>query len=313
MKVSVVSGGGGHARLALGICQVLEKLKIEFNIFHTGSDLEKEWFNKYENYSMLRPTKPMEKISIAKILSAYIKGLKKSKNLGDFVISSGASLSFVISTIGKFKGKRIINFEVPDRIVNHSSTFKKLSKISYFDIISWKEQKIKKKSFVLDGIILPKPLTRPKKGKYILISTGTTKASRIVKQIVKKIKSTGEDYILVYHGKDITGKKVINRFVSQRKMEELISKAKVVISHPGYTAFESAVNYNKPVILTFIKEYKKGASLEDIKILSKKINIEYVKDISINLTKKLNKLPTPIKRNANHILFNHLNKILLNV
>ncbi len=287
--ITIISGGGGHARLALGIAEVLKELKINFNVFHTGSKLENEWFQNYENYPILRPTRPMERIKPKELIVAYKKVLRQSKKIGRIIISSGASLSFVVSTVGKLKGSKIINFEVPDRIRYHSQTFSLLSKISWVDIVSWREQKIKESTEVLNGVILPKPLVKPKKGKYVLISTGTTQiGANTIQRIVDKVISIGEKAKVLYHGKgQIKNAEVIKEYLHQKEVEKLIANAKLVISHPGYTAFESAINYKKPVILIVPEEYKKGPKKEDAMLLSKKLNLS-----CCNISKKaISRLP----------------------
>ncbi len=276
MKFTVVAGGGGHSSLALGIVESLQKLGMDFNVIHPGDPVSSELFSEFENYVFEKPARAMQPLSVSKYIRTFVKAFKNRRILGDVIISSGASLSFVVSVVARILGKRIWNFEVPDRIVVPSQTPSVLKHFSEYNFVSWKEQKEKyRKAVVLNGVILPKPLCRAAKGKYILVSTGTTTGG--IDFLQRIIDACSEHRtIVIFRGKgQLRGAKVVDKYLSRREYERLISRAKLIITHPGYTAFEAALNYGKPVLLTTIPGYKKGPSQQDAKLLARKLGLTF--------------------------------------
>ncbi len=277
VSYTIIASGGGHSALAKGIVDCLEEKNVEFNIIHTPDPVSREFFDGYETLEMERPRIPTKPLSIKRYLKSYTSMLKHRRFLNDIVISAGSSLGFVVGTFSWFLGKEVWNFEVPDRIVHPEQTPRALYPISKKTFVSWEKQKIHfPKAIVLNGVVLPKPVTKPKGGGYILISLGTVAEDKELLQKIVDEASKVDDVKVLYRGPGkIKNAEVISEFLSRKDLVELIAKSRMVITHPGYTAFEAGLNYNKPVLLTINPRYKKGPTVEDAKELARILNFGF--------------------------------------
>ncbi len=281
---TVVASGGGHSALARGIVECLDELGYEFNVVHTPDPVSREFFEGYETLEMERPRDPMKPLSIQRYISSYWRTLKHRRFLNDTIISAGSSLGFVVATFGWLIGKKVWNFEVPDRIVYPEQTPRALYPISEKTFVSWEEQKKHfPKAIVLNGVVLPRPLTKPKRGRYILVSLGTVAEDAELIQSAVDAASQVSDVKVIYRGnKKIKNADVISEFLSRKELAELMARSKLVITHPGYTAFDAGLNYKKPVLLTINPRYKKGPKPEDARELARILNFGF--DIRISPT-----------------------------
>ncbi len=292
---TVVASGGGHSSLAMGIVECLEKAKAEFNIVYANDPVSIEYFQDYPGIMMERPRIPTKPLSIKRYLSSYWKMFKNRNVLNDIIISAGSSLGFVAATLGWALGKKVWNFEVPDRIVHPEQTPRALYPIAEKTFVSWEEQKKHfPKAIVLNGVILPKPLTKPKRGRYILISLGTVAEDADIIQSAVNAASHISDVKVIYRGeKRIKNAEVISEFLSRKELAELVARSKLVITHPGYTAFDAGLNYGKPVLLTINPRYKKGPKPEDARELARILNFGFGLKFNLKiLNETIKKIPS---------------------
>lgn len=279
MRVGILAGGGGHSALAEIICEILKDFTK--TIFIPEKDaISKMKLEKYGKIKELpKFIEALKGINVKNFLKSFFKSLMIQKL--DVIISTGSNFCIFPSFFSKMKGTKLVNLEVPDRIFSPSITPKILDLIANITIVHWEEQvRNFRKSRLMGPLIYPEK-SSTKKEKKIIIFTGTLFFEKILEDI-KQIASNFPGYKFIIKSKKIlpTPKNVIflTKTLSEKEVDNLLAKASLVVSHPGYTMFK-AISYKTPVLLYFPKEYRKHTK-KDIEFLCKKFNLEWFDRLS---------------------------------
>lgn len=270
--IAFISGGGGHLGIAYSISKYLEGEDLVF-VIPENDKYSREKLRGSRYFEIPRLRKPNE--GFFKALMNSPRALISSFKLPKFkiVVSTGPNISIIPSIIKKVGGAKLINVEVPDRIVNPSLTAKILYPLSDLTALSWQEQLINFKKGKVFGPVYEEPEHEVKEeGEFLLFLTGTYGFQVLIEEIAK-CDFKGENVVVQYGRADITKLKGrgFTLFEFDSDIGKWIARSKVVISHLGMSPINASLGYGKPVVIIRNPEWKLAGKEDDAEKLAQKI------------------------------------------
>jgi UDP-N-acetylglucosamine:LPS N-acetylglucosamine transferase len=284
MKVVVTASGGGHTGNAVALAQYLYRDVDILFIIPKGDEWTRMKVEKYGSVVEIpKPRKPNEGIDrlVYGIPRALFDCVDKISSESKIFVSSGSNHSVAPAIIARFKGLKVYNLESTVRFVKPSLTGRWLNPISHVTVLQWEEQKSIHPMGKVYGPFYEMPEYDVRDDGYILVSGGTYGH----KLLFDTVSEMGLDNIVMQTGRidptpylDKHPDWVVFKF--RPDFNKFVAHASIVISHLGKTVIDAALTYGKPVIIVPNPLWKLGATIEDSKILAKKINAVLVSKIS---------------------------------
>lgn len=260
----LTAGGGGHTGYAISIGKELERDNSLVFLVDSRDNLSIQrlrGLGQIEKVTKPRyPTTPVWKFAL-RFLQCSIQSLfVLLKHSPEIIVSTGSNLAIPIAIIGKAFRSKIINVEDSIRIFSPSKTSRCIEFIAEKTLLQWREQKKfhrKKGHYV--GLLLSEVNPSTKNGP-ILISPGTW-GFRELYDVAKKTNLTNVVMTVgaldpKKYAKDTW--QVVNYLIG---LDEVLSSARVVVTHLGYTLWES-INYRVPVVIVPNPAWKRSSVKE---------------------------------------------------
>ncbi|WFO75691.1 polysaccharide biosynthesis protein [Desulfurococcaceae archaeon MEX13E-LK6-19] len=282
-EVYIVASGGGHTGYAKAIAERIielwgEEVQIVFIIPRNDKwsywRLKKIKSSNTRVVQVLKPRGPHDPLykSLGRIVYAFIDAYVK-KTYKNVVVTTGSNHSLVVALAACLKKTRVLNMEVVDRIITASTTPRILYKIGFPTILHWQEQKRSYPKGVVVGPIYEKPVYKPFRGGYILVTTGTMGHELLFKKLLE----TDLENVVIQTGRVNPSyftriKKKWRVFRFDPDIDRWIAGADVVVTHQGLTAVNAALAYGKPVIIAYNPGLPRTSTILDSIFLAKKIN-----------------------------------------
>jgi len=283
-RIIITASGGGHTGYALALAQRLRgRIEIVF-VIPEGDRWTKEKVEKYGRVVQVKkargPRDPLFK-AIPGLVKAFAQSLFKIPGNFQTIVCTGSNHSVPPGYAAKFKGMKVVSIESSVRFTSPSRSIKTLSKISDLLALQWPEQKEFFPQGVVVGPLYELPEYKPKNEGYVLV-TGGTYGHRLLFEAVDKLEV---EKVVLQTGR-IDPRPFRERhpgwtvFDFDPDFGKWLAGASVVVTHFGKTAIDAALTYRKPVVLVPNPEWRLTASLEDAKILARKLNAVLVEEIS---------------------------------
>jgi UDP-N-acetylglucosamine:LPS N-acetylglucosamine transferase len=277
-----MAGGGGHTGFAIAIAQRLQnKATMTFLIPEndTQSQQRLNGFGKTVSIPKPRGATTSTGTFLHNLVGAFCTSMKKVTKQFDVAVSTGSNFCIPPAIAAFFKGIPIINLESEARFVAASKTARILKPFAAVTALQWPEQKKFMKGHVV-GPVFPKPETKPRNGKYILVTGGTLG----YKALFDTLNQTDLKNVVMQTGK-INPEPYKKRhpnwkvFKFSYKFSDLIAGAEVVVTHQGSVPLEAAV-YSKPSVIVPNPELKRTFPRKDSEIFATKVGATILSDVS---------------------------------
>lgn len=283
-KVLILAGGGGHTSIAVAIAQTLFR-KVYLTFLVPREDwLSRKLLNPYGSvYSILKPRGPLTPNLefFYRFIIALIQSLKIINSNYDLIVSSGSNFCVPPALVGWLKKIPVINIESRVALLAPSKTAKFLQHFSILTILQWEEQNRNLYGYV-SGPIFQEPEYVPWDGGYILVTGGTQGFKRLFDALSESelkniVLQTGKVDPAEYKKKHPEWEV----FSYTDIFQEYVAGASLLITHQGGGTIFEAIIYNKPLIIVNNPELTRTAGVEEIRLLSEKINALFLKDITL--------------------------------
>lgn len=282
--VLLLAGGGGHTAYAYALAQKLYGKCELGSLVPQGDRLSYERLSRYSNVAELnkpRGPKTPTYSFVAGLLVSGFRSLRMVKPEHRVVVSTGSNFCIPPSLTGYLKGKKLINIESSVRFTRASSTARILSRISDITVLQWEDQKKLFDNGVVYGPLIPAPEAEVSDKGYILVTGGTFGH----KTLFDIISSTDYKNVVLQTGKvDQTPYRLahpeweILDFSSS--FYRYIAGAKVVVTHFGETALESALVYRKPTVIVVNPEWTRTVGADDATRLAQHLGAQLITELN---------------------------------
>ncbi|MFH0848060.1 MAG: glycosyltransferase [archaeon] len=251
MKILLTAGGGGHTGYAIAIGRELTTTEELIFLVDSGDQLSADRLSKLGDIEKVAkprsPHTPMWRFALRFLYCSLQSLCVWLKHRPTIIVSTGSNLAIPIAIIGRLLGSKIVNIEDSVRIFSSSKTSRYLDFIASITLLQWREQqKFHPKKGIYVGLLLPQVRSSTRDGP-ILISPGTFGFQKLydiaIQTHLNNVVMTVGDLDPQQYSKD--GWTTVSRLVG---LDDVLSKARVVVTHLGYTAWES-INYQVPVVI----------------------------------------------------------------
>lgn len=251
MKVLLTAGGGGHTGYAVSIGRELATSEKLIFLVDSGDQLSIERVSTLGNVEkVVKPRSPLTptwRFALRFLYCSFQSLYVWLEHRPNVIVSTGSNLAIPIAIIGKILGSKVVNIEDSVRIFSSSKTSRYLDLIADRTLLQWREQqKLHPKKGVYVGLLLPQVRPSTRDGP-IVISPGTFGFQHLydvaIRTDLKNVIMIVGDLDPQKYRKD--GWITVSRLVG---LDDVLSRARAVITHLGYTAWES-INYRVPVVI----------------------------------------------------------------
>ncbi len=254
MRVLIAASGGGHTGHAVAIAERLLEMGVEVGFVVPDGDRWTE--SKVAGLGIVaartpRFLEPGEGLLIGLLRSpaAILRALARVPGGYDVIVATGSNHSVAAALAARLKGSDVVVVEATERFLGPSRALRALSPIARLVALQWEEQKAFSKRGVVVGPMLGRRRYEPSDEGYVLITAGTYGYRRLFDAAL----SAGLENVVLQTGKVDPSLYVSRRgwraFQFEADLERLIAGARVVVTHFGRTAVESACKYGKPTVL----------------------------------------------------------------
>ncbi|MGC9072044.1 MAG: UDP-N-acetylglucosamine--N-acetylmuramyl-(pentapeptide) pyrophosphoryl-undecaprenol N-acetylglucosamine transferase [Acidilobus sp.] len=254
MRALIIASGGGHTGHAVALAERLLERGADIGFVIPEGD---RWTEL--KVSELGPIaartprflEPGEGLlpGLLRAPGAVLRALRGVPRGYDVVIATGSNHSIAAAVAAWAKGSDVVVVEATERFLGPSRALRALSPISRLVALQWEEQRGFARKGVVVGPLLGRRRYEPRDGGFVLISAGTYGYRRLFDAAA----ASGIEDVVVQTGRvDPTPYSSIRgwrAFAFEPDLERLIAEARVVVTHFGRTAVESACKYGKPTVL----------------------------------------------------------------
>ncbi len=279
-RILLVAAGGGHTGYAVATAEELAGHAELGFIVGEGDYWSLVLVKKYGRIAIARRLRgPSE--SLAKAVSRLGASLppeaRQMVGWADLVVSTGSNLSLTVSLYALVKGKQVLNMEAADRLASRSRSTLLLSLApKTITVLHWREQlKLYRHAWrvAVVGPVYEKPRYKPRDEGYVLACCGTHGNRALLEALAE----LGVSNVVAQIGKTPNpptkpGWRVF-RFTTD--LHYWISRASIVVTHPGKTVIDAALAYHKPVIIVVNPEWKLTSTPRDAEKLARLLNAVY--------------------------------------
>jgi len=295
--IAIIASGGGHTAYAVAVAEELTSKADIYVVIPAGDRWTRAKMEKYGQVFETEKAAPGSSIwkRVLAVVEGFFQGLKLPK--ADVVVATGSNHSIGPALALKLRGAKLIVIEAIDRVVTKSQAINILSRFADIVALHWEEQKNNYPRGKVYGPILPKVKNvEDKKEEWILITMGTEGYREFFEYLAGNSDELFESEKIALQ----TGKVSPTQFEGKfwrvfdfdKNFELWLSGAKLVITHQGATAAESAILYRKPTIICFNKRLSGTSGREDTRAFAKLIGAEFCEDFE-ELRVALKKVKTP--------------------
>jgi UDP-N-acetylglucosamine:LPS N-acetylglucosamine transferase len=282
-NILILAAGGGHTGYAYALAEELYGKASLYFLVPKGDSLSAKRLSKFGKVGSLlksREPKTPNHVFAVRLFKAFLDSFRLYLRQFDVVVSAGSNFCIPPALVAWILRVPIVNIESPVRFVKPAKSTRLLQHFSKITALNWEEQTKILKGVVV-GPILPKPKVEPNNKGYILIAGGTYGHKRLFDTMAKSnlhniVLQTGKVDSTPYamNHPEWTVLAVTDRF------HEIIANAELVVTQFGFTVLEALI-YKKPVVIVPNPEWTRGATAEDARQLTKKINAVLVSEIKV--------------------------------
>jgi UDP-N-acetylglucosamine:LPS N-acetylglucosamine transferase len=282
-NILILAAGGGHTGYAYALAEELcGKASLNF-LVPKGDSLSAKRLSKFGKVGFFlksREPKTPNHVFAVRLVKAFLVSFRLHLRQFDVVVSAGSNFCIPPALVAWIMGVPIVNIESPVRFVKPAKSTRLLQHFSKITALNWEEQTKILKGVVV-GPILPKPKVEPSNKGYILIAGGTYGHKHLFDTIAK----SNLHNIVLQTGKVDSTSYIMNHpewtvLAVTDRFHEIIANAELVVTQFGFTVLEALI-YKKPVVIVPNPEWTRGATAEDAKQLTKKINAVLVSEITV--------------------------------
>jgi len=192
------------------------------------------------------------------------------------LVATGSNIAIIPSLVLWAQGAKVINLEAADRITTASRATRILHPISMVTVLHWREQlKLYPYRSIVIGPVYERPKYKSRDEGYILICCGSQGNPMLVKAAVEaRLRN-----VVLQYGRRKPVDSIPSSWISFSYTLDIhywISRAHIVVTHPGKTVIDAALAYGKPVLLVYNPEWRLTSSPEDAKELARILNIVFI-------------------------------------
>ena len=296
MRVLVTAGGGGHTGYALAIAHELCRRGMEVFVGIDDRDrFSEEVISRHVPEARIVKERSRvfgagEEASLRhalSILKLVPRWKRIVKDLGiDVVIATGSNQCFAPSIAAWRSGRKLVVLESCVRFARPSNTVRLLGRVASAVALQWEEQlrfaPIEKS--VVVGPILP-PYRGSSDKDLVVVTTGTWGFPELAKLAIdvgeELLELCGAEKLVV---QDVTmedrsmGKIAVRKFLPN--LVELLSRARLVVTHFGRTALEARALGASVVIVPNRRWLRTSGGVLDLMFFARRIGASIVANLS---------------------------------
>ncbi|MEM4757252.1 MAG: glycosyltransferase [Desulfurococcaceae archaeon] len=295
MKGLLVAGYGGHAGYAFAIASELAMYADLDILLPRGYEYLENKFTSLGNIRYLTlPRKPLEPFhqSIHRWFMSLIESLGLVKQNYTFVLSTGSNFSIMPSLTLKFiKGNPLFTLEDVNRFSKPAKAVRVLSRAGAMVFLHWEEQLHLYPEGIVVGPVHEPAFYEPGDEGYVLVTLGTLGSRDVFDTIVNM-----DFEMAVVQTGDVDYKPYVSKkpswifFKYTNDLHKWLSKASVIITHPGTTAVTARLAYGKPTVIVYTRRHAPLYPKSDVETLARKLNAHFIDRVDENtLTEAIEK------------------------
>ncbi len=290
MRVALVASGGGHTSFAVALAERLLDLEpgLEIEVVAPAGDTNtlRRLASRLRGRGVRvstspKPLHPQERLY--RVLTRAPHALVKASALArgvDALVCTGSNHSVPPSLAALARGVPVFCVEDPYRVFEKSRSVGLLHGLGAYALLQWGEQlRLYRSRGFYVGLIYERPVYKPERGGYVLVTTGTMGHRLLFRTIARgglrgyKLVIQAGKYWAEYLKRRLPGSVV---FDYDPDIDRWIAGADLVITHQGIAAIQASQAYGKPVVIAFNPDIPLAGGREGAEFVARKLNLGYI-------------------------------------
>ena len=287
VRILLTASGGGHTGFAVAVASYIpEDVGIVFTV---GSGDTFSWAKiaalGRENVSVVElpyGRKPWGSLvgAVPRLSSAFLLSLARLPKVSS-ALCTGHNNCVPPCIASRLRGTPLVSLEDVYRLYSRSRSISLLSRFSRYVALHWQEQEnlYPRKGLVVGPVYEP-PRYESRDDGFILVTAGSfgyeelfdVFADLVVDGLISErvILQTGHVPPEKYKEKGLEA------FSFDPDIDKYISRARIVVTHQGMTAINSALGYGKPTVIVYNPAWRLAATAQEVERVARIVGIEFV-------------------------------------